>query len=65
MFKDDIFVMTVVAAHQDPERKRTTALRESVADVAPNVGGLLQETSELRHQGIEVNDNNEPSPENA
>ena len=42
MFKDDIFVMTVVAAHQNPERERTTALRESVADGAPNVGGLSQ-----------------------
>ena len=40
---DVIVLMTVVADHQDPERERTTALRESVADAAPNVGGLLQE----------------------
>ena len=57
--------MTVVAAHQDPERERTIALRESVADVAPNVGGLSQEISELRHQGIEVDDDNDPEPDNA
>ena len=41
------------------------ALSESVADVAPNVGGLLQEIAELRHQGIEVDNSNEPAPENA
>ena len=63
--KDEIFVMTVVAAHQDPERERTTALCESVADVAPNVGGLSQEILELRHQGIEVDDDNDPDPDNA
>ena len=28
-FVDELVVMTVVAAHQDPERERTTALRES------------------------------------
>ena len=39
-FKDEIVVVTVVAAHQDPDRERTTALRESVVDVTPNVGGL-------------------------
>ena len=58
-------MMKVVAAHQDPELERTTALRESVADVAPNVGVLLQEVAELRHQGIEVDDDSEPAPENA
>ena len=36
-FKDEIFVRIVVAAPQDPDRERTTVLRESVADVAPNV----------------------------
>ena len=36
-----------------------------VADVAPNVnGGLLQEIVELLQQGIEVDDDNEPYPEN-
>ena len=58
-------MITVVAAHQDPVRERTTALREEVADVAPNVGGLSQEIAELRHQGIEVDDDNEPAPKNA
>ena len=58
-------MITVVADHQDPERERTTALRELVTDVAQNVGGLLQEIAELRHQGIEVDDYNEPAPENA
>ena len=54
-----------MAAHQDPERERTTEIRESVTDVAPNVGGLLQEIAELRHQGIEMENKNEPAPENS
>ena len=33
-------------------------------DVAPNVGGLSQEIAELRHQGIEVDDENDPAPDN-
>ena len=45
-FEDGFVVVTVVAAHKDPEREQTTALRESVADVAPNVGGLSQEIAE-------------------
>ena len=49
-------MMTVVAANQEPERDQTTALCESFADVAPNIGGLSQEIAELRHQGIEVHD---------
>ena len=64
-FEDEIVVMAVVDAHQDPERKRTMALRDSVADVAPNVGGLLQEIAELLHQFIEVEDDNDLAPENA
>ena len=48
------------------ERERTTALHEFVADVAPNDNGeLSQEISELNHQGIKVDDENEASPENA
>ena len=35
--------MAVVAARQDPERDQTMTLRELVADVAPNFGGLSQE----------------------
>ena len=57
--------MPVVASHQDPERNRTTALHESVTDVAPNVGGLLQEIEELRHQRMDVDNDNEPAPENS
>ena len=50
--------MTVVAAHQDPDREQTMVLCELVADVAPNVGGISQEITELRHQGIEVDSDN-------
>ena len=54
-----------MAAPKDPKREQTKALRESVVDVTPNVnGGLSQEISELHHQGIEVDDDNEPAPEN-
>ena len=63
--EDEIVVVTVVAAHQYPEREQSTMLRDSVADVAPKVGGFSQEIAELRHQGIDVDDDNEPSPENA
>ena len=59
-------MVQVVAAPQDPERERTTALHESVTDVAPNFNGeILQEIAELCHQGIEVDDENDPAPENA
>ena len=30
-----------------------------------NVGGLSQENAELRHQGIEVDDDNDPAPQNS
>ena len=56
--------MPVAADHKDPEFKRTTALRESVAEVAPKVGGLSQSFSELCHQGIEVDNDNKRAPEN-
>ena len=65
-FEDEIVLRTVVAAPQDPEREKTTEIRELVVYVAPNVnGGLSQEISELLHQGIKVDDDNEPAPENA
>ena len=64
-FKYEIVAMSVVAAHQDLERDQNTALCESIADVAPNFGGLLQEIVEICHQGIELDDGNKPSPENA
>ena len=64
-FEDEIVVMIVVAAHQDPERERTTALCELVADVALNIGGISQEIAELRHQGIKLDKKNDPSPDNA
>ena len=55
-----------MAASQYLERERTTALRELVADVATNVkGGISQEIAELRQQGIEMDDKNEPAPDNA
>ena len=54
--------MPVVASHQDPELERTTALIESVTDVALTVEGILQEISELRHQRIEVDNDNGPAP---
>ena len=57
--------MKFVADNQDPEHEQTTVLCELVAGAAPNVWGLSQEVSELRHQGIEVDDNNEPAPDNA
>ena len=64
-FEEEIVARKVVAAPQDPNREQSTALRESVVDVAPNVnGGLLQDIAELHHQGIEVDGNNEPAPEN-
>ena len=65
-FEDEIVVRTVVAAPQDAESEQTTALRESVADVALNVnGGISKEIAELRHQGIEVDKHNETAPDNA
>ena len=57
--------MTVVADHENPEREWTTALRESVTYVASNVGGFSQEIAELRHQGIEMDYNNDPAPDKA
>ena len=65
-FKDEMVVRKVVAASQNPERERTTVLRKSVVDVAPNVNiELLQEIAELRQQGIKVDDENDLAPENA
>ena len=59
-------MVTFVAAPQDLDRERNTALRESVADVAPNVNrGRSEEIAEIYHQGIEVYDDNEPAPDNA
>ena len=56
---------TVAAASQEPERDKTTALHELVADVAPNVNrGLFQDIAELRYQDIEVDNENEPASEN-
>ena len=44
----------------------TAGDRLSVHDVAPNIRGVLAEAIvELRQQGIEVDDDNEPAPENA
>ena len=57
--------MTVVDSHKEPERERTTALHELVADVALNFGGLSQEIVEIRHQGIKLEEDNDPAPEKA
>ena len=64
-FEYEIILMAVVADHQDREREQSTALRESVVGVTPNIGGLLQEIAEICHQGIEVDDDKEPAPDNA
>ena len=59
ILKDEIVAMIVVATPQDPERERTTALCETVADVDPDVnGGISKEIAELYHQGIKVDDDN-------
>ena len=51
---------------QDGERERVTALQTSGDDVLPNIrGAVAQEVAEPRQQGIEVDDNIEPAPENA
>ena len=55
-----------MSAPQDPERERTTALHESVADAVPNINeGISQEIAELRHRVIEMDDENDPDPKNA
>ena len=41
------------------------ALRTSHTDVPSNISGLAEEIAELRQQGIQVDDDNEPAPENA
>ena len=65
-FEDEIVVRTVVTGPQDPERKQTTTLRESFADVDMNINvGLSQEIVELRQQRIDVEDDNDPAPQNA
>jgi hypothetical protein len=40
-------------------------LRAAVCDVVPNVGELGDDLEDLRCQGIEVDDDNEPAPKNA
>ena len=47
-------------------REQDAALRIDGRDVLPNIGGgLAQEIAEMRQQGIEVDDDNEPAPKNA
>ena len=50
---------------QNAEKARVAALRTADSDVSSNIGALQQEIAELRQQGIEVDDDNEPAPENA
>lgn len=57
-----------LVANAPPPRARTaaeehTAIRASFSNVARSE--LAQEVAELRQQGIEVDDDNEPAPENA
>ena len=67
-FEDEAVVTTSVTlpTAQDGERERVAALRTAGDDVLSNIrGAAAQEVAELRQQGIEVDDDNEPAPENA
>lgn len=62
-FEDELVVAAPVVV---PARQDVTNQRSSVDDVSPNVhSDLVNEIDELRQQGIEVDDDNEPAPENA
>jgi hypothetical protein len=67
-FEDEVVVNAVVTAPtaRDVEVARVADMRTASEDVVPNISGALaQEVAELRQQGIEVDDDNEPAPENA
>ena len=57
--------VTATTLQQSTEARRRQELRTSERDVTANIGPLAQEIAELRMQGIEVDDDNEPAPENA
>ena len=63
-FDDEV----VVLAPQEtgPVTVATAGDRLSVHDVAPNIHGVLaEEIADLRQQGVEVDDDNKPVPENS
>ena len=45
--------------------QRIQELRMSTSDVVSNIGPAADDIAELRNQGIEVDDDNDPAPENA
>ena len=66
-FDDEVVVIAQIAPQETgPVTVATAGDRLSVHNVAPNICGVLaEEIAELRQQGIEVNDDNDPAPENA
>ena len=65
-FYDKVVVSAQIAPQETgPVTVATAGDRFSVHDVAPNIRGVLaEEIVELRQQGIEVDDDNEPAPPN-
>ena len=54
-----------VPTESEGERVRVAALRLDTRDVEPNVSDAgLENVVQLWHEGIEVNDDNQPAPEN-
>ena len=65
-FEDEVVVRVPTTPQPTAQATAAAGDRTSVHDVAPNVRGVLaEEIAELRQQGIEVDDDNEPAPENA
>ena len=66
-FDDEVVVSAQIAPQATwPVTVATAGDRLLVHDVAPNIRGVLtEEIAELRQQGIEVDDDNKPAPENA
>ena len=66
-FDDEIVVSAKIAPQETgPVTVATAGDRLSLHDVAPNIRGVLaEEIAELRQQGVEVDDDNEPAPKNA
>ena len=67
-FEDKLALTPVVHVPRegDEERERVAALRADEGDIVPNVHGTFAEDiAELRREGVEVDDDNEPAPENA
>jgi hypothetical protein len=68
-FEDELTLTPVlrVPTESAEERARVAALRLDEGDITPNVRGafVAEDIAELRREGIEVDDDNEPAPENA